>query len=90
VPSGERFECRADQSILEAAHAANILISYSCRGGQCGSCMGKLHRGDIIYPNGQPDAISEGQTELGYTLFCCAFARSDLIIELTGPATPDF
>ncbi len=47
--------------------------------------MGKLHQGEIAYPNGQPDAISEAQTEQGYALFCSAFALSDLSIELIDP-----
>lgn len=90
MPSGEGFACPANQSILAAAHAADILISYSCRGGRCGSCMGKLHQGEINYPNGKPDAISDTQTEQGYTLFCSAFALSDLTIELIDPTSADF
>jgi len=82
MPSGEEFDCPAQVSILSAAHAANILISYSCRGGQCGSCMGKVLKGEINYPNGLPDAITDAQTEAGYALFCSAFASSDLTIEL--------
>jgi len=52
--------------------------------------MGKLHQGEINYPNGKPDAISDVQTEQGYTLFCSAFAQSDLIIELIDPTIADF
>lgn len=47
--------------------------------------MGKVQQGEIAYPNGQPDAISEAQTEQGYALFCSAFALSDLSIELIDP-----
>ena len=37
---------------------------------------------------GQPDALSHGQREQGYTLFCSAYARSDLTIELIQPVFP--
>jgi len=51
--------------------------------------MGKLHQGKIAYPRGQPDAISEAQTEQGYVLFCSAFAMSDLTVEIIAPTLAD-
>jgi CDP-4-dehydro-6-deoxyglucose reductase len=89
LPGDERFDCPAQQSILSAAHSANILISYSCRSGQCGSCLGKLHAGRVSYPRGRPDALNEKQIEEGYTLFCSAYASSDLVIELLVPQFAD-
>jgi CDP-4-dehydro-6-deoxyglucose reductase len=71
--------------VLNAAHAANILIPYSCRSGQCGSCRGRLIEGEVTYPGGQPDALSEAEAESGFALFCSAHAQSDLVIELLPP-----
>lgn len=88
MPTGEQFDCPAQQSILSAAHAANILISSSCRSGQCGSCLGKLLSGEIEYPKGLPDALSQQQQVAGYALFCSARAASDLVIELVEPEFP--
>lgn len=88
MPTGEQFDCPARKSILAAAHAANILISYSCRSGQCGSCLGKLLSGEIEYPKGLPDALNQQQHEAGYALFCSAQATSDLSIELIKPEFP--
>lgn len=88
MPTGEQFDCPAQQSILSAAHAANILISSSCRSGQCGSCLGRLVSGEIDYPKGLPDALSQQQHVAGYALFCSAQAASDLIIELIDPEFP--
>lgn len=85
LPSGECFDCPEHQPVLSAAHAADILISYSCRAGQCGSCIGKVLSGEIVYPKGFPDAISKDQASAGYVLFCSAFAKSDLTIELVVP-----
>ena len=51
--------------------------------------MGKLHQGKITYPKGQPDAISDLQSDQGYVLFCSAFAVSDLTIELITPTLAD-
>ena len=88
LPGAEQFVCGARQSILVGAHAANILISYSCRSGQCGSCLGRLIAGEVSYPGGQPDALSIEQFAQGYALFCSAYATSDLTIELIQPEFP--
>lgn len=85
LPTGECFDCPADRPILDAAHAANVLIAYSCRSGQCRSCIGRVLDGKIDYPNGQPQAITPAESESGLVLFCSAFAGSDLTIELLAP-----
>jgi len=88
LPGGERFGCAANQPLLNAAHAANILISYSCRGGRCGSCLGRVVDGEVVYPGGLPEALSEAQQASGFALFCSAYALSDLSIELLQPEFP--
>lgn len=85
MSSGEHFECQTDKSILDAAHAAGVLISYGCRNGQCGSCMGRVIAGEITYRNGLPEAISLAEAEAGQVLFCSAYAATDLIIEVINP-----
>ena len=86
LPQGDVFDCAAHSSILSAAHAANILISYSCRSGQCGSCRGRILAGQVDYPDGFPDALSARESEAGFALFCSARALSDLTIELAPPS----
>jgi len=88
LPGDEHFACAQNQPVLNAAHAANILISYSCRSGRCGSCLGRLIAGEVTYPQGQPEALSCEQSEAGYALFCSAYALSDLTIELIPPEFP--
>ena len=90
MPSGEVFECPPDKPILAAAHAANILISSSCRSGQCGSCLGKVISGIVEYPNGLPEALEQRQHEEGFTLFCSARPASDLVIELIEHRLPEY
>ncbi len=85
APGGETFDCPAGKPVLDAAHAANVLIAYSCRAGQCRSCLGRLLRGRVEYPDGIPAALERADAEAGYVLFCSARAVSDLTIELIGP-----
>ncbi len=79
------FDCAADEPVLVAAHRANILMPYSCRGGQCGACRGLLLRGEVAYPQGRPPALAPGDALAGYALFCSARPCSDLVIERAPP-----
>ncbi|MDH3761024.1 MAG: 2Fe-2S iron-sulfur cluster-binding protein [Gammaproteobacteria bacterium] len=85
LPDEAHFQCPADKSILNAAHAAGILISYSCRSGQCGSCRGRIVSGEVVYVDGLPDAISATEARDGQVLFCSAYPASDLTIEILKP-----
>lgn len=71
--------------MLDAAHSADILIAYSCRGGRCRTCLGRLMSGEVVYPGGLPDALSNEDIENGRVLFCSAHAASDLVIEILRP-----
>lgn len=81
-PSGHRFTVNPGESILDAALRQGLVIPYSCRGGTCGSCMGKVVEGAVEYPNGQPPALSDAEAVVGQALFCQARASSDLTIEV--------
>ncbi len=81
-PGGQEFTCSKDQPILAAAISANILMPYSCRAGNCGSCCGFVDAGDFDYPKGFPNAISEQENAEGRALFCSAYPRSDMTIRV--------
>ena len=76
------FQCQDNQPVLTAALQQNILISYGCREGRCGSCRGRLLSGSVRYPKGEPDALLPGESDAGAILFCSAYPTSDLSIEL--------
>jgi len=76
------FFCEEDQTILEAALKNDILISYGCRNGQCGSCKGELISGQIDYPEGQPDAIAQDEIDHGIAVFCKAVPKSNVHIKV--------
>lgn len=83
LSNGQQFECAYDKPVLSAALAANVLMSYGCRQGMCGSCRGRVVEGSIIYPAGFPDAITEEDANAGYALFCSAYPTSDLVIDIS-------
>lgn len=80
-PGDHRFRAESDDTLLEAALAAGLLLPHSCRDGACGACKGKVLSGEIDYGNVTEGALSDDEREAGYALFCCARARSNLSLE---------
>ncbi|KAB7624011.1 CDP-6-deoxy-delta-3,4-glucoseen reductase [Alkalilimnicola sp. S0819] len=80
--TGARFPAEENENILDAALRAGHIIPYSCRGGTCGSCAGKVVEGHIDYPQGEPPALNPTEKAVGQALFCQAQPRSDLVIEV--------
>ena len=79
-PGGQQFQADADQTILEAALAAGLVLPYGCRDGACGACKGKVIRGEVAL-TGAATALSDADRAAGMTLFCSAHAHSDLVLE---------
>lgn len=80
-PSGHNFPVEAHETILEAALKHGYTLPYSCRDGVCGTCKGKVVTGQVDYGKYQESALSEAEKAAGMALFCCATARSDLVLE---------
>lgn len=74
------FPVGPDESVIDAALKAGLMLPYSCRNGTCGSCLGQVIEGEIHYPNGLPPAIEPAQDSDGMALFCQARAASDCLI----------
>lgn len=77
-----QFSCEENQTVLDAALEKGIAISYGCRNGLCGSCMGDLLEGQITYPDGQPGGLNEADRDQGKALFCKAVPQCDITIKV--------
>lgn len=77
--SWQEVSCGENQSILEAADKAGIVIESSCLAGTCGTCSQKLIKGEVKY-NQEYEAL--GSLEEGYVLTCCAKPVSQVIIDV--------
>ena len=80
-PSGHTMAADADESILEAALRQGLLLPYGCRDGACGACRGRIVSGEVDHGKSQEHALTTADREAGFALFCCARARSDLVLE---------
>jgi CDP-4-dehydro-6-deoxyglucose reductase len=80
-PSGHQFACEPDETVLAAAIRAGIGLPYGCKNGACSSCKGKVLDGSVEHKPHQQRALTPEEKAAGYSLFCCAIANADLVIE---------
>ena len=81
-PGEHAFACDADDTVLEAAMKADLLLPYGCRNGACGTCKGRILAGSVDYGPHQPSTLPDEDKRKGLALFCCAKPLSDLVIEV--------
>ena len=80
-PSQHQFAANPDQSVLDAALAAGIVLPYSCKSGACSTCKGKVVTGTFDAGNSPAQVLSAEELAAGFTLLCQARPTSDLLIE---------
>src|SRR3990167_7022579 len=80
-PSGRQFQCDEGETILAAAIRAGVGLPYGCKNGACASCKGKLVAGHVTHRAHQEKALPVAEEQNGFSLFCCAFPHSDVVIE---------
>jgi CDP-4-dehydro-6-deoxyglucose reductase, E3 len=81
-PSGNKFSCAEDETILTAALRAGVGLPYGCKNGACGSCKGKVTEGSVTHGSHQQKTLPESEAAEGFSLFCCAYPHSDVQIEI--------
>ncbi len=81
-PSGHKFDCAPDETVLVAGLRAGVGLPYGCKNGACGSCKGKLIAGSVTHGAHQAKALPPAEEDAGAALFCCATPHSDLTIEV--------
>lgn len=86
--SDHRFEVLEGESILDAALRQGYALPYGCRNGGCGSCKGKIVRGDVRYDQIPPRALTADDITQGFALFCQARPCSDLEIVVKEISSP--
>ncbi|HEY1326788.1 MAG TPA: CDP-6-deoxy-delta-3,4-glucoseen reductase [Casimicrobiaceae bacterium] len=81
-PSDHAFDCATDETVLQAAMRADLMIPYGCRNGACGTCKGRILAGTVDYGPHSPSTLTAEEKSQGLALFCCAKPREDITIEV--------
>lgn len=79
-----QFQVAENETILQAALRQNIPLPWGCNMGICGVCMGTVLTGQLEYltESRSPLALFEEDAAEGKALFCCAYPRSNVVIEV--------
>jgi len=79
---GKNISSLEKKSVLECALTAGLILNYSCKSGQCGSCKTTLVEGEIIEIQEQLALNKEDRINNKF-LTCCCMATSDILIDAT-------
>ena len=72
------FSMDKDNNILDEALANGLDVPYSCQGGVCTTCMGKLEKGKVIMDDDQ--MLSDEEINDRLMLTCISKPDSDEIV----------
>jgi ferredoxin len=86
-PADWRVEARADQTLLQALHAAGAKLPNSCRNGSCRTCLCLMTAGRVGYRIAWPGLLPEEKAE-GWILPCVAYPESDVVIQAPAATPP--
>jgi len=68
---------RGQHSILEAGRAAGLDLPYSCKGGMCSTCRGKLLEGQVRMAKNY--ALEPHEVAAGYVLTCQSYPLTERV-----------
>jgi len=77
------IQCPDDMYILDAAEAAGLDLPATCRGGICGTCVGRIAKGQTDSSDIEDISftITEDEQAQGIVMLCMTRASSDCVIE---------
>ncbi|WP_087687965.1 2Fe-2S iron-sulfur cluster-binding protein [Pandoraea sp. PE-S2R-1] len=79
IEAQQSFEATREETVLEAARRAGVVLPSECEFGGCGTCRVNVRQGQVHYDE-HPPALSQEEADAGDALLCQAHACSDLAI----------
>ena len=80
-PSDHVFPCDADETVLQAAMRADLMIPYGCRNGACGTCRVEVIEGWANISPPTPDETYK-EIEPPYRLSCQCKLLGDIVVKV--------
>jgi len=80
LADGRAFPVSGETSLLDAALAAGIALSYSCRTGRCSTCKAQVHGGGTRALMAE-SGLTAAELADGWILTCARTADSDLSLD---------
>jgi CDP-4-dehydro-6-deoxyglucose reductase len=81
LANSRHFSCKQDETILDAAMAAGLMLEHSCRTGKCGVCKAQVLSGSTLIKQAET-ALDSEQQAAGYILTCCRQVTADTALDI--------
>jgi CDP-4-dehydro-6-deoxyglucose reductase len=78
---GKSFPAAADETLLDAALRAGIVVEYSCRTGRCSTCKGRVRSGTTMALHDEV-GLSPEERSNGWILTCVRAAASNVELDV--------
>lgn len=75
------FTTSYPETILQTALNNHVALPYSCKAGQCSTCVAKCLSGSVIMSRNE--VLTEEDLQSGLVLTCVGYAETDIILSLT-------
>lgn len=81
LANGKQFSAGVDESILDAALRAGIVLEHSCKTGRCGACKALPEQGESVATETEL-ALTEDERSQGWILSCVRQACTDMTLDV--------
>lgn len=82
APTGQTFNCKPEEDLLQTARRSGIKIPSGCRSGGCGMCKIRVVQGHFVRGPSSMAVLPQEERADHYTLACRTYPQGDLDIEL--------
>ena len=76
------IDCRAGETLADAAYGIGINIPLDCRDGACGTCKCRVQSGDYDGGSYIEDALTDEEAAEGLALACQMRPKTDVVVDI--------
>ena len=76
------IDCKASETVADAAYRQSINVPIDCRDGACGACKCHAEAGEFSMGEYIDDALSPAEAAAGYVLTCQMRPKSDCVVRI--------
>ena len=80
LKDNKTFQCSENETLIEGARKAGIILEHSCLSGRCSSCKVKVDSGISVATSAEL-GLNDEEKEAGNILSCVRTPKSDMVIQ---------
>lgn len=79
-PSGHLLTVEENETILEAALRAGLVLAYGCTNGSCGQCKARVIGGEVQEVRFHDYVLNARERQAGFRLLCCTAPKKGGVV----------